>query len=155
MKGIVALVVLPLICYVLAPAQVPSDKENLIKGEGMGQGLVAEQNGYPGPKHVLDVAEKLQLTPEQKKSIESIFKEMDSRAKELGLRIIKLEEEMNRAFEEGFIVERSVRDDAEQIGRLRGRLRAVHLIAHLRTKQVLTPKQLESYNSLRSSKKDG
>lgn len=34
-------------------------------GEGMGLALAAELNGYPGPRHVLDLANQLGLTDEQ------------------------------------------------------------------------------------------
>jgi hypothetical protein len=57
-------------------AQVPSDKDGLLKAEGMGQGMTAEMHGYPGPKHVLDLADKLQLTEAQKKSVNQIYIEM-------------------------------------------------------------------------------
>jgi hypothetical protein len=36
-----------------------------LDGRGMGLAKAAELNGYPGPAHVLDLAEKLQLTPQQ------------------------------------------------------------------------------------------
>jgi hypothetical protein len=38
----------------------------LLKGDGMGFAKAAELNGYPGPKHVLDLAEKLKLTDAQR-----------------------------------------------------------------------------------------
>ena len=134
----------------LAQAQVPADKDVLLKGEGAGQGLYAELNGYPGPKHVLDVATMLSLTPEQKRRITEIYKQMDARARELGTRIVRVEDELNTAFRQGLVNERSVNDDAEQIGRLRGRLRAVHLTAHLKTKDILSRTQLDMYKSLRA-----
>jgi Spy/CpxP family protein refolding chaperone len=133
--------------------QVPSDKDGLLKAEGMGQGMTAEMHGYPGPKHVLDLADKLQLTDAQKKSTNQIYTEMSTRAKELGQHIVNLEEELDKAFADKLVVEKSVLDDTEQIGRLRGRLRAVHLNAHLKTKSVLTERQLETYTKLRAGEK--
>ena len=135
----------------VALAQVPEDRDGLMKGEGMGQGKFAETKGYPGPKHVLDIADKLQLTDVQKQSVQAIFTEMGTRAKELGARIIDAEEELNTAFVEGLVAETTVRENCEQIGRLRGRLRAVHINAHLKTKKVLTQKQIDLYKKLRSS----
>jgi Spy/CpxP family protein refolding chaperone len=134
----------------LAAAQVPPDRSALLGGEGAGQGMTAESNGFPGPKHVLDLGGALSLTPDQKREITAVYKEMNARAKELGTRIVRVEEELNTAFRQGLVSERSVRDDAEQIGRLRGRLRAVHLAAHVKTKELLTKSQLDLYKSLRA-----
>ena len=39
---------------------------NLREGRGMGLSLPAELNGYPGPKHVLELADGLGLTPAQR-----------------------------------------------------------------------------------------
>lgn len=150
MKKIAQIVALLLLACGLAVAQVPPDKDVLLKGEGAGQGLAAETNGYPGPKHVLDLAAPLSLTPDQKRQLTAMYKDMSARAKELGVRIVRVEEELTTAFRQGLVSDRSVRDDTEQIGRLRGRLRAVHLTAHLKTKDLLTKRQLDLYKSLRA-----
>jgi Spy/CpxP family protein refolding chaperone len=139
-----------LVAWSWAAAQVPADRDVLLSGEGAGQGMAAEANGFPGPKHVLDLGAALSLTPDQKREITAVYKEMNARAKELGTRIVRVEEELNTAFRQGLVSERSVRDDAEQIGRLRGRLRAVHLAAHVKTKDLLTKSQLDLYKSLRA-----
>lgn len=134
-----------------AIAQIPTDRDGLLAAEGMGQASYAEMNGYPGPKHVLDLAKDLQLTDAQKKSVQEVYNEMKTRATDLANRIIRVEEELNEAFKSGMVAETSVRDDAEQIGKLRGRLRSIHLIAHLKTKKILTPQQIEQYKKLRAA----
>src|SRR3974377_1723295 len=40
--------------------------EDLRAGRGMGLALAAELNGYPGPAHVLELADKLELTSDQR-----------------------------------------------------------------------------------------
>ena len=142
-----------LLAALSAEAQIPPDRGVLVNAEGGGQAMVAEMNGYPGPKHVLDLAPTLNLTTGQKKQITAIFREMESRAKELGTRIVRIEDELSTAFRQGLVSERSVKDDSEQIGRLRGRLRAVHLTAHLKTKEIMTRAQIELYKTLRSKEK--
>lgn len=138
-------------CFLnFALAQIPLDRDGLLHAEGMGQATYAEMNGYPGPKHVLDFAKELHMTDAQKKSVQEIYNEMKTRATELGERIIRIEEELQNAFKTGMVAENSVRDDAEQIGKLRGRLRSVHLIAHLKTKKILTLPQIEQYKKLRA-----
>jgi hypothetical protein len=139
-----------LLAAAAASAQVPADKEALLAGDGAGQGMYAELNGYPGPKHVLDLASTLNLSAEQKRLLTEIYKGMSARARELGTRIVRVEDELNTAFRQGLVNERSVTDDAEQIGRLRGRLRAVHLTAHIKTKDILSRAQLDMYKSLRA-----
>ena len=145
-----SLAVLLFLAAGLAQAQIPADKDDLLGGEGAGQAKCAEMNGYPGPKHVLDVATMLNLTPDQKRRVTEIYKAMDARARELGKRIVRVEDELNTAFRQGLVSERSVNDDAEQIGRLRGKLRAVHLTAHLKTKDVLTRTQIDMVKSMRA-----
>ena len=127
---------------------VPADREALLKAEESGQAATAEANGYPGPKNVLAHARDLALTPEQVKSIGAVQSGLEQRARELAARIIRIEGELNEAFRTGLIAEGSVKDDAEQIGRLRGRLRGAFLAANLRTKALLTPKQLELYRKI-------
>jgi hypothetical protein len=132
-------------------AQIPPDRDGLLNAEGLGQAKYAEMNGYPGPKHVLDLADKLKLTAEQKKSVQVFYDEMSTRAKELGKQIVGIEKELNDAFAQGFVNQKSVGNDAEEIGRLRGRLRAVHLVAHMKTKAVLNESQIALYRKLRSA----
>jgi len=132
-------------------AQIPPDKDGLLNAEGMGQAKYAEMNGYPGPKHVLDLADKLKLTDDQKKSIQSFYDEMSTRSKEIGKQVIRVEQELNDAFVQGFISEKSIRTDSEEIDRLRGKLRAVHLVAHLKTKAIMNESQIAMYKKLRSA----
>ncbi len=149
------LIVLLGICAssVMASAQIPSDRDVLLNGEGAGQAMTAEVNGYPGPAHVLEHTTDLGLSQKQIQAVLKIKEEMLSRAKELGKRIVQIEQELDEAFKSGMLNERSIRDDAEQIGKLRGRLRAVHLTAHLQTKGILSQAQLEKYPGLKTAQK--
>ena len=131
--------------------QIPVDKDGLLNAEGMGQAKYAEMNGYPGPKHVLDLAYKLKLTDDQKKSVRAFYDEMSTRAKEIGKQIVRIEQELNDAFVQGLLSEKSVRSDCEEIGRLRGKLRSLHLIAHMKTKNVLNENQIALYRKLRGA----
>ena len=42
-------------------------------GRGMGLALVAELNGYPGPLHVLELADKLSLSKDQRADMQRLF----------------------------------------------------------------------------------
>ena len=43
-----------------------TEKEALLKGAGLGAGMIAMMNGYPGPKHILEMGEELELTAAQR-----------------------------------------------------------------------------------------
>ena len=59
--------------------------DDLLAGRGMGRALAAELNGYPGPKHVLELAEELDLSSEQEAAMRSVFHSMHGEAVGLGL----------------------------------------------------------------------
>jgi hypothetical protein len=145
MKQILIFLVLSLSVLTLALSQVPSDRTALLNGEEGTQAKVAETLGYPSPKNILDQASTLRLSDVQRKSLNEIYIESVSRAKDLGKQIVKIEEELHDALQTGFVNEKSLADDAQQIGRLRGRLRGVFLTAHYNTKKVLTSIQLEMW----------
>lgn len=128
---------------------IPQDRDGLEKGEGLGIALPAELNGYPGPKHVIELKDSLGLSAPQEKDVKAFFEEMKSDAVALGKKIILAEESLNYAFSSGRISEDSLRIRSVEIGKLRGQLRAVHLLAHLRTKGILTAAQVEKYMRLR------
>ena len=46
----------------------------------MGLALAAELNGYPGPAHVLELADKLELSAEQRATINALFEFMKAEA---------------------------------------------------------------------------
>ena len=50
------------------PIKALSDQQvsDLRAGRGMGLALAAELNGYPGPSHVLEFADQLELSAEQR-----------------------------------------------------------------------------------------
>ena len=48
----------------------PQEVADLRAGRGMGLALPAELNRYPGPMHVLELAEPLRLSPRQRRRME-------------------------------------------------------------------------------------
>ena len=128
---------------------VPADKELLEQGAGAGMGSYADLNGYPGPKHVLEMRDTLRLTDEQEKDIEAIFDGMSETARAKGELVIAKEQELNARFKNGTVTEPEIRRLAGEIGKLRGDLRAVHLTAHVQTRQILTKQQIALYNTIR------
>jgi Spy/CpxP family protein refolding chaperone len=132
-----------------AQMSVPSDRKGLEGGEGMGLAMYAEQNGYPGPKHVIEFKEKLGLSPDQLKKTQALMDGTILAAKAKGGEIVEVETELFDAFKTGNINERRVTELTTKIGKLGGELRAVHLKAHIRMKQILNTEQIALYKRLR------
>lgn len=121
----------------------------LLNGEGMGLAKPAELNGYPGPRHVLDLASELKLTAEQRRRIQIVFERMSAAAKQLGAELVERERQLDQQFARGGIDANQVGAETATIGALQALLRATHLAAHLETKAVLDPDQIARYQQLR------
>ena len=115
----------------------------------MGASLPAELNGVPGPLHVMQMAHRLKLDPVQRAAVERITAEMKASAQRLGAELIAAEADLDKAFRSGAADEGSVRDATAHIAALQGRLRAVHLVAHLQTRRLLSSEQVAIYNAQR------
>ena len=146
------LALLLFLCSALFP-QVPPDREDLLNGNEGKNGFTAEINNFPSPKTVLSLASTLKLTSGQKSRITDIYNATVTRAKQLGKEIVQIENELHRAFQARIINEKSAADDAQQIGRLRGRLRGVFLTARIKTRNVLDESQIEMYKKLQGEVK--
>ena len=57
---------------------------DLRAGRGMGLALAGELNGYPGPVHVIELAEPLQLSVAQRQHVQQLFEAMKARPYPLG-----------------------------------------------------------------------
>ena len=124
-------------------------------GEGMGLGKAAELNGFPGPLHVLELADELELTEEQSRRTREIFEEMRERARGLGARLVEKEGELDRLFASQALTEDELSSLTRELGRIRGALRATHLRAHLAQKALLSEEQVRRYEALRGYGSDG
>lgn len=133
----------------------PDEVKGYLSGEGQGMAKAGELNHYPGPKHVLSMAGHLALTDDQRRRIESISTAMTAAAVPLGGRIVDAERELDAAFAGGTIDEAALRVATARIGELQGRLRAVHLSAHLATRAVLTREQVSAYDRMRGYDSSG
>jgi hypothetical protein len=115
----------------------------------MGLARPAELNQYPGPKHVLELAAELELSDEQRQHVEACHAAMLEEAQRLGKEIVDKERHLDRRFAHSHIDEEVLRSVTAEIADLYGELRFVHLRAHLETRAVLSPGQIESYDRLR------
>jgi Spy/CpxP family protein refolding chaperone len=118
-------------------------------GKGMGLAIPAELNGYPGPRHVLDLAAELELTAGQREKMQALFDAMESEAKALGEEIVSLEAKLDGAFAAGTISPEELQSLTTRIAERQGALRLAHLRTHLSAKAILSPAQVAAYNAAR------
>ena len=122
---------------------------DLKAGRGMGFALPAELNGYPGPVHVLELADRLGLSAAQKAEMTRLFEAMKAEAMPLGERLIAEETALDALFADRRATADTVAAAAAEIGATQGLLRAAHLKYHLATLQALQPEQVQRYAELR------
>lgn len=126
-----------------------SEIADLLAGRGMGLAKAAELNSYPGPLHALELREALGLDARQIAALEDQQRRMAAAAIALGQQIVAAEQALDRLFAERRIDATEIETRSEQIGRLQGRLRAVHLATHLETRATLSDAQVRRYDELR------
>ncbi len=132
----------------------PDDIKELKTGGGWGLAKAAELNGVPGPAHILEMGKKINLTDEQKRKIQKIYNDMKVEAVALGEQLIRLEVELNIGFSNRTINQALLEKSVQEIGKVRAKLRIVHLSTHLQTPHILTNEQIILYNKLRGYSKD-
>lgn len=126
-----------------------ADIKDLLAGRGWGLAKPAELNGYPGPAHVLEAAEELDLDADVKGKIEAIFTKMNAEAHVLGAEYVQAEAAIEAAFATQKASVESVQDLLTKAEAIRSKLRLVHLQAHLETTPLLTRHQKMIYAQLR------
>jgi hypothetical protein len=122
---------------------------DLEAGRGMGLALAAELNGYPGPSHVLELADKLELSVEQKDRIQQLFESMKAESVPLGAALLAQEAALDRDFASHSVTFESLDVATKQIGETQGALRNTHLKYHLQTVLILSADQMKRYSALR------
>ena len=129
-----------------------NDVQSLQNGTGEAFGGIAklaELNGYPGPRHVLDMASELRLTDGQRMEIELIYQNMSNKAKSIGVAIIDIEQDIDEAFANKTITQENLKLMLDKSADLYGQLRFVHLSVHLDTAHMLATEQVQMYNTMR------
>lgn len=126
-----------------------ADVAALELGEGWGLALPAELNGWPGPRHVLDMDEALGLTDVQRGQVERLFGLMQAEAQRIGGNYIDAEQALDAAFDDPALDPVVLAGLVVAATNALGELRMIHLAAHIETRQILTPEQIEIYNTQR------
>ena len=82
-------------------ACLDEERQAIENGEGFGMALAADRNGYPGPKHILELREQLGLTPAQQAQAQQLFDRMRADALAAGRKLLDKESELERHFASG------------------------------------------------------
>jgi hypothetical protein len=122
---------------------------DLNAGHGMSLALAAELNGYPGPLHVLELADALQLSGQQRSRTYMLVEAMKSETIPIGRAIISEESALDRLFSARAVTRASLDAAVARISAAQGQLRASHLRYHLAMVEVLSPAQIALYTKLR------
>lgn len=133
------------------PIKALSDDQvaDLKSGRGMGLALAAELNGYPGPSHVLELADKLALSADQRTKVQHLFDSMKAEALPVGGKLIEQESELDRLFASRTVTPDSLKKATVGIALTQGELRETHLKYHLFTVALLNQDQIRRYSELR------
>ena len=131
-----------------------ADIEELKNGNGWGLAKAAELNGVPGPAHLLEMKDEIDLSAEQVRAIQALYNKMKQDAIPLGLELIELEKELNSHFANRTISYELLGVLLERTAQVQKKLRYVHLATHLKTPNILTPEQIALYNRLRGYSSD-
>ena len=139
------------------PIKSLSDEDiaELRKGGGWGLAKAAELNGVPGPVHLLELADDIPVSVEQRSILQRLYKTMKQAAIAEGANLIATEVALDQAFRAGDLSSDMLRVLLDNIEQSRGHLRFIHLSAHLETRDILTAEQIERYNTLRGYGRQG
>ena len=125
------------------------DVAGLRAGKGMGYAKAAELNGFAGPAHVLELADALRLTADQRARTEALFASMSAKASARGRALVDKERELDALFASRTITTERLATSLQAIGALQAEVREAHLEAHLAQVQILTAEQNARYADLR------
>src|SRR5499433_2843028 len=134
-------------------AETCSAEFDKVVGEGRGFGLAfaADQNGYPGPLHVLELKDQLKLTADQEAKAQALLHAMFAESKPKSARLLEAEAKLRRLFADRAADDAAVRAAVAEVERARSEVRLVHLLTHLRTRDLLTEDQRRIYHAARWS----
>jgi len=124
------------------------ERASIARGEGFGMAMPADMAGYPGPRHVLDMAAELGLTAEQKSGVEKIYAAMHEKAMTRGKELFEAEARLEQMFRDGR-PEADLREQSFRVDSIHAELRWIHLSAHLAAQKLLTAEQIAKYTRLR------
>ncbi len=134
----------------LAVQQCQQQFEQVIAdGRGFGLAFVADQEGYPGPLHVLELKDRLRLSGDQQRTMKEMLEAMFAESRPAAARLLAAEQRLRSLFARGIADEASVRAALADVERAHTEVRLAHLLTHLKTRDRLTDEQRRLYHAAR------
>jgi hypothetical protein len=127
----------------------PDEVKQYLSGAGMGYAKPAELNRHPGPMHVLELADKLQLSAEQRSATLRLMDAHKAEARNIGARLIEAERRLEDLFRGGVATEKSLAEAVALAAVAQGEYRLAHLETHRRMRALLSDEQVARYDTLR------
>ena len=121
----------------------------LATGAGAGLAKAAELNGYPGPTHVLELADRLRLDERQRDATRRLLDGHKTKARRLGAELLAAETDLDGLFARRQADAGQVEQATQRVGALQAQLRAEHLNTHLLQTKLLSDEQVRRYAVLR------
>ncbi len=125
------------------------EKDQYLSGAGMGYAKAAELNHYPGPMHVLELADQLKLTPEQRSATAKLMEAHKAEARKIGARLVAAERALDELFRNGTVAGDTLAQAVARTAVLQGEYRLAHLETHRRMRALLSNAQVARYDALR------
>jgi hypothetical protein len=125
------------------------EAKQYLSGAGMGYAKAAELNHFPGPMHVLELADALQLSAKQRREVKALVDEHKVQARSLGAKLVDSERALEMLFHQPDVSQQALADAVRQLTLLHGAYRLTHLEAHRRMKPLLSAAQIAKYDALR------
>ena len=139
-----------MIALLLAGSASAQDREKqYLEGAGMGYARAAELNHFPGPMHVLELADQLKLTVEQRAATQALMDAHKAQVRALGAEVVAAERELDQLFRGGKVDEAVLARVARTAAAVEGEYRLSHLETHRRMRGLLTADQVKRYDELR------
>ena len=120
-----------------------------LSGAGMGYAKPAELNRYPGPMHVLELADKLDLTADQRARTRTLMDAHKVEARAIGAKRVESERAIEMLFRSGKVDETALAKGVREAAVLEGEYRMTHLETHRRMRAMLSDEQVARYVRLR------
>jgi Spy/CpxP family protein refolding chaperone len=120
-----------------------------LSGAGMGFAKSAELNGFPGPSHALELADKLGLSAEQRNAIQVLMDAHKAEARAIGKKLVEAERSLEQLFRAGNVSQAALAKAVTDAAAVHGEYRLSHLETHRRLRPLLTAEQVARYDLLR------
>lgn len=123
--------------------------QDLRAGAGMGYAKAAELNSFPGPMHVLELADQLGLSAGQRAATKQLMDAHKAEARAIGARRVEAERVIDALFRSGKLDEAALSKAVRDAATVEGEYRLSHLETHRRMRALLTGEQVARYDALR------